>query len=185
MQQEVQYREIEKDELTLELFSEFKRRQEVNLCWRREDGQWVIKEDPFIDDWSREDYQFLVQCLLGTIEKGGLVYGAFVNGKLKGFTSVEAEFLGKNKDFLDLTSIHVSQDMRGMGIGKKLFLTAADWARQHGAKRLYISSHSAAETQNFYRSLGCADTSEPIAEHVEREPYDCQLEYNLTEPKQS
>ena len=69
MQQEVQYREIEKDELTLELFSEFKRRQEVNLCWRREGGQWVIKEEPFIDDWSREDYQFLVQCLLGTIEE--------------------------------------------------------------------------------------------------------------------
>ena len=69
-----------------------------------------------IDDWSREDYQFLVQCLLGTIEKGGLVYGAFVNGKLKGFTSVEAEFLGKDKDFLDLTSIHVSQDMRGLSL---------------------------------------------------------------------
>lgn len=37
----------------------------------------VIKSDPFIDDWSEEDYAFLVSCLKNTLATGGFVYGAF------------------------------------------------------------------------------------------------------------
>jgi predicted N-acetyltransferase YhbS len=37
---------------------------------------------------------------------------------LKGFSSVEPDLFGKNKEYLDLSSMHVSEDMRGKGIGK-------------------------------------------------------------------
>ncbi|MCI8831656.1 MAG: GNAT family N-acetyltransferase [Lachnospiraceae bacterium] len=173
----VEYRSLTKNEVTVQLFGCFIRRQIVTKCWRKEDGKWVIKDAPFIDDWSPEDYQFLVECLKKTIEKGGLVLGAFSQGELKGFTSVEAEPLGKEKQYLDLTSLHVSQDMRRKGIGKALFLKAAAWAKGKGAKKLYISAHSAAETQSFYRGLGCVDAEEINREHAEREPFDCQMEY--------
>ena len=80
---------------------------------------------------------------------------------------------------MDLSSIHVSEDMRGHGIGKQLFQLAAAWAKSNGAKKLYISAHSAVESQAFYHAMGCVEAMEYKKEHVEQEPYDRQLEYWL------
>lgn len=77
MAEKVQYRELEEDEMERGLFSEFRRHQVVTDCWRRIDGMWVIWPDPFIDEWSGEDYVFLVQCLKNTVHTKGVVYGAF------------------------------------------------------------------------------------------------------------
>lgn len=175
----VQYRKLGTDEITVDLFRTFRRRQIVTDCWRKENGQWVIKSDPFIDDWNQNDHKFLVRCLKNTLSTGGLVYGAFVNGELKGFTSVEGAPIGSRLQYMDLTSIHVSQDMRGQGIGRELFAAAKSFAREKNAEKLYISAHSAVESQAFYRAMGCAEAEEYISEHVEREPYDCQLECPL------
>ncbi|MEN2598616.1 GNAT family N-acetyltransferase, partial [Acinetobacter baumannii] len=72
----------------------------------------------------------------------GFVYAAFYDGVLKGFVSVESGLFGKEQKYLDLSSIHVSEDMRHSGIGKTLFLAAKEWAKKHGAEKLYISAHS-------------------------------------------
>lgn len=175
----VMYRELEANEIERQLFAQFIRRQEVTMCRRREKGEWVVREDPFIDDWTEEDYQILIKCLKNTVHTGGFVYGAFAGGVLKGFTSVEAALFGGENRYLDLSCIHVSEDMRGRGIGQKLFAAAAEWAGQKGAGKLYISSHSAVETQAFYQAMGCVEAQEYNKEHVEREPYDCQLEYRI------
>lgn len=100
----------------------------------------------------------------------------FVGGKLKGFASVEGAPLGKDGVYRDLTSIHVSEEFRGRGWGRKLFDCAKGWAKAHGAEKLYISSHSAVESQAFYRAMGCTDALERIQEHVQKEPLDRQLE---------
>lgn len=178
----IQYRELKAEEIDLPLFSAFRRRQVVTDCYRRkeDDSGWVIREDPFVDEWSAEDYAFLVECLKNTVCTGGLVYGAFYENRLKGFVSVEAELFGTKKEYLDLTSIHVSEDMRGRRIGAALFHYAAKWAKEHGGIKLYISSHSAVETQAFYEAMGCVDAAEKNKMHVEREPYDRQLEYVLS-----
>lgn len=173
------YRSIESTELNRSLFRSFRRRQVVNDCYRRVDGQWVIRSDPFIDEWNEEDYKELIACLKNTVETGGIVYGAFDGDVLKGFTSVEAGAFGSRRQYLDLSCIHVSEDMRGRGIGGRLFEMACGWAREHGAKKLYISAHSAVETQAFYRARGCVEAEEYNMEHVEREPYDCQMECRL------
>ena len=60
-----------------------------------------------------------------------------------------------------------------------LFEHCAQWAREDGAQKLYISAHSAQETQAFYAAMGCVDTLWPSPEHVALEPFDCQLEYTL------
>lgn len=175
----VQYKKLNPDEITMDLFRTFRRRQVVTDCWRRENGQWVIKSDPFIDDWNTEDYDELVRCLKNTLATGGLVYGAFVSGELKGFASVEGTLIGSRLQYADLSSIHVSQDMRGQGIGRELFAAAKSFAREKKGQKLYISAHSAVESQAFYRAMGCVEAEEYIPEHVEREPYDCQLECPL------
>ena len=89
---------------------------------------------------------------------------------------MEGKPFGSKGQYRDLTSLHVSRDKRGHGIGRTLFQKAADWARSRGAEKLYISSHSAVETQAFYRAMGCVEAQEYQYAHVEKEPYDCQLE---------
>ena len=65
------------------------------------------------------------------------------------------------------------------GIGKALFLAAKGWARKRGGRKLYISSHSAAETQAFYQAMGCVDAQVYVQAHVDAEPFDRQLECAL------
>lgn len=172
----IEYRWLKMEEINRELFGAFVRRQVVVDCWRQEEGKWVIKPDPFVDDWGEVEYQELVCCLKNTLATDGMVQGAFVNGELKGFVSVEGTPIGSRKQYMDLSSIHVSQDMRRSGIGKELFSLAKQFAKERNAEKLYISSHSAVESQAFYRSMGCVEAEEYNQEHVEREPYDCQLE---------
>lgn len=172
----LQYRNLSANEISRTLFRGFIRRQIVNECWRRENGGWVVREDPFIDDWSEADYETLITCLRHTAASGGFVYAAFSDGILKGFVSVEPELFGGEHRYLDLSSIHVSEDMRHCGIGRMLFSAAKEWAGQHGAGKLYISAHSAVESQAFYRNMGCVEAAVYHPGHVEAEPYDCQLE---------
>ena len=123
----IQYRRLEKHELTPELFQDFIRHQTVQDCYRKREGRWVIEPAPFIDDWSREEYDFLVQCLKDTIDGNGAVYGAFqaealgLPGILKGFVSVEGGHMGSRGQYRDMTSLHVSEDLRGHGAGRQLF----------------------------------------------------------------
>ena len=172
----IEYRNITEKELTMDLFSKFIRRQVVTKVWRRENGQWIIKEEPFIDDWTPEDFAFGISCIKNTVKTGGLLYGAFSDGALKGFVSVEAEIFGGIHKYMDLTSIHVSADMRKSGIGRQLFYKAKEWAKEKGAKKLYISSHSAVESQAFYKSMGCSEAAVYNKSHTEKEPFDVQLE---------
>lgn len=177
---QIQYRTVQESELTRELFRGFIRRQTVVNCLRRtEDGDWQIRNDPFTDDWSEEDYQTLIHCLCNTVQTGGFVCAAFCDGVLKGFVSVESKLFGGENRYLDLTSIHVSEDMRRKGIGKHLFCTAKEWAKKNGAAKLYISAHSAVESQAFYQSMGCRDATEINPEHAEAEPFDRQMECPL------
>lgn len=172
-------RRISAQELDIPLFSDFHRRQQVTRCWRKIHHQWVVVDNPFVEDWSEAEYAFLVRCLRNTIAAGGVVYGAFPEGKLKGFASVENTFFGSRKQYLELSCIHVSEDCRGAGIGRKLMEEAKAWARARGAEKLYISAHSAVESQAFYQAMGCREAEEYNRSSVEKEPDDCQLELSL------
>lgn len=179
MEISMQYIELKVHEINRKLFEHFQRHQTVSQCWRKIDGKWCVKDVPFTEDWNEEEYSELVTCLKNTITSGGIVIGAFSNVMLKGFVSVESAFFGTNSEYLDLSSIHVSEDMRGKGIGKELFQLARTWAKKHGAKKLYISAHSAVESQAFYHAMGCGEAQEYNQLHVEKEPCDCQLECKL------
>lgn len=176
----MEYRILETAEINERLFFNFERRQEVTRCWRKIDDEWIIHDVIFIDQWGDDEYTTLIKCLKNTKSTGGVIFGAFFNSQLKGFSSVESHFFGKNKEYLDLSNIHVSEDFRGKSVGKKLFKMACTWAKMRGAKKLYLSAHSAVESQAFYNSIGCVEAKEYNQEHVQKEPYDCQLEYLLS-----
>ena len=171
----INYRKLTADEINPQLFGSFNRYQEVTKCLRKIDGEWVIKDITFTEQWTADDYI----TLCGYLINSGVVYGAFDGDKLIGFTSLESEFFGTACKYLQLSCIHVSNEYRGKGIGRQLFALIADSAKKAGADKLYISAHSSVESQAFYKSIGCVETVEYNAKLTELEPCDCQLEFIL------
>jgi len=107
------------------------------------------------------------------------VFGAFEKERLVGFASVENQLFGSRMQYVQLSCIHVSEEWRGKGIGKRLFVIAVEGARRLGAEKLYISAHSSKESQAFYHAMGCIEAIEYNKELAEAEPCDCQLEFIL------
>ena len=83
------------------------------------------------------------------------------------------------EEYLQLSELNVSQPLRGQGIGRELFRLACEQARTRGAQKLYLSAHSAEETQAFYRAMGCVEAAWYHPELVALEPCDCQMEFLL------
>ncbi len=176
---EVSCRLLAETELNVELFSAFHRYQNVTRCWRRENGAAVLKNIAFTEEWLPEDYCFLVKCLRNTVATGGAVAGAFQNGSLIGFASLENTRTGSRGQYLQLSSLHVSAEFRGRGIGRTLFSMMVGEGRNRNAEKLYISSIPAEETQAFYRASGCVDAEEVLEDLPAHDPCDCMLEYAL------
>ncbi len=154
----------------------FIRRQVVTECWRNIGGQWQLRPIAFIDDW--ESPRRKTEQILDAIRQGNPVIGAFARGRLVGFAML-GERLGSRGQYIDLSSLHVSEPWRGQGIGRRLFAAACDAARALGADKLYISAHSAKESQAAYRALGCVHAAEVDPAHAAKEPCDVQMEYDL------
>ena len=176
---EIQYKKLKANEITVDLFKDFNRYQKVTKCWRKVEDKWVLEDIAFTEEWTSKEYEFLVKCLQNTVNTGGVVFAAFKDESLAGFVSVENTFFGSQKEYLQLSSIHVTFEGRGMGIGRKLFDLAVNSARDMGAKKLYISAHSSEESQAFYKKLGCVEAMEYNKKLVDDEPCDCQLEFEL------
>lgn len=87
---------------------------------------------------------------------------------------------GSRNQYLQLSNLHVSAEYRGRGIGRLLFRAACRRAAELRAERLYISSHSAEETQAFYRALNCTEAEELMPDLFELEPCDCHLEFRFS-----
>ncbi len=175
----IKYRLLGIEDLATSLFEPFIRYQEVNGCYRKEENAWIIKDICFIEDWNNQDKEYLIECLQNTIKTNGFIYGAFNYDDLVGFVSVEGEYFGSTNQYLQLSSLHVSLPYRRLGIGKELFLLAETCARKTSASKLYLSTHSAKESQAFYRNLGCVDAQEVNQKLFDLEPVDCHLEYQL------
>ncbi len=128
---------------------------------------------------ERRRIHLFVRLLKNTLNTGGDVIAALEGNRLLGFASVENQPFGPQNEYLQLSSLHVSNGMRGHGIGSHLFAMSCLSAAQRGAKKLYLSGHSAEETQAFYRAMGCVEAAWYHSELVAAEPCDCQLERQL------
>jgi ribosomal protein S18 acetylase RimI-like enzyme len=174
----IEIREIHAGQLRPDLLIDFDRTQEVKRVVRIVNGQKRVVHDPFVESWDHElKREIVFGDFAESLEVGGRVYLAYEGGQLLGFATLEGELMGPKAAYLQLIQLHVSFPDRGRGVGAILFDTCAKMAKTMGAKKLYISSHSALETQAFYKKMGCKDAEWIFQDQVEREPYDIQLEY--------
>lgn len=161
------------------LLKNFNRYQETKRVWYQENNQYNLKAGHFVEQWDDEKKALVIQSLQDCIRSGGIVVGVYVDKDLIGFANVEAEFFGSNKEYLELPYIHVSNEFRNYGIGKKIFELSCQEAKRLGAKKLYIAAHPSEESQAFYQAVGCIYAVEINQEIFDKEPLDIQLEFTL------
>ena len=111
-----------------------------------------MKDIAFIEQWDNNLKKEIVNVdFRNCLNSGGIVWGVFNEyNEIVAFASLSSNFFGSENQYLQLMQIHVSYDYRNKGIGKELFKVSAEKARQMGAKKLYISTHSSEESQFLY-----------------------------------
>lgn len=158
---------------------DFIREQEVRECWRCTDDGWQLVPVSFTEQWDRERLREEAAELIGRNRRGMPVFVACAGTAVIGFAALGGR-LGSEGQYLELVGYHVSSPWRGRGAGKLLFEAACNAAREQGAAKLYISAHSSKESQAVYRALGCTLAAEPDPERVKAEPFDVQMEFDLS-----
>ena len=177
---DIQYRQLSTGYITLDMLNQFNRYQKVEKSWRKKNGEWVLVDNPYVEEWDEVKKQKLAtDDFSQIINSGGVLFCAYDGDKLIGFSGIDGNFIGSRNQYLWLVYLHVSYEYRGKGIGRKLFLLTANAAKRLAARKLYISANSSKESQAFYRSIGCVDTEEVIPALFEAEPYDVHMEYVL------
>lgn len=155
------------------------RTQWVGQCWRRQDGDWVLKDLGYTEDWNAAKKNSVARALKKN--RKGRVFGYRDKGCILAVASVGGKPLesGGQAKRLELELLVVSKELRGKGLGRALFERCARFAKKAGAHRLYISSHSSRETVAFYKAMGCVVTHELDPGLFYKEPFDVHLEFDL------
>ena len=180
IENEIVIRELVKADLVPNLLEHFNRYQEVVNIYRIIDGDKLLVENPFMENWDNHlKAEIVNEDFTNCINSGGVVFGAFYNDNLIAFASILHNYFGSEKQYVQLMQLHVSNEYRNLGLGKQLFVVCVKKAKEWGAKKLYISGHSAEESQQFYKAVGCVDAKEINDKIAAHEPFDIQLEYKI------
>lgn len=176
---ETTYKELTQADLHSEALQKFNRFQETTKTWVNHDGVLRLEDTCFVDEWDAKKKAQVIESLQHCICTGGVVFGAYQENALIGLANIENKFFGSNNQYLELHYIHVSNGIRHTGIGRRMFAMCCEKATTKGARKLYISAHSAQETQSFYIAMGCVLAQEINQEILKQEPLDIQLAFVL------
>jgi len=191
------YKELSIDDLKDDLLDHFNRYQKINNYWKKNnDGVWVLMnrnnlingfentDNIYDDNWDKNEKIRIINIKMrDSIVNGGFVIGVYLNNNLIAFANLPGGLFGGNNEYIKLTMLHVSNEYRNMGIGKKLFGICVEKAKTAGAKKIFISAHFSEETQSFYKKMGCIDAiyvSKDISEYHPGD--DRQLEFIIETP---
>lgn len=153
--------------------------QYIKNAWREIDGERkLVKIDYFDPDWPN-GFEEHLERLEKTIDEGGIVIGAYTSERLVGIASVNRSQFGSRNKYILLDQLFITKDHRNQGIGKRLFVEAAEIAKDWDATKLYICAGSAEETIAFYRAIGCSDAEEIDQKLYDDDPRDMHLEFDL------
>lgn len=125
--------------------------------------------------WSEDEVEDFIRALTLKIKGGGRLVGAFDNDLLVGIAALGGEFIGENRDELQMAFLYVSHAYRRQGIAHRLMDRMCELARERGAKRLYISATETESAVGFYLNYGCRLASDVNAELYALEPHDIHM----------
>ena len=167
-------------------------RDEVELMWtidRSEvhhytyelrEGELVRVPNYFeVPGWRPDAAAKETPVLLDGFDRGGTFVGVFDAEALIGMSVLESARVGRDHDQMQLSYLYVSRTYRGRGVGMQLFEAAVSFAREAGAKGLYVSAAPTENTVDFYLNRGCVLAPEPDPALLAAEPDDIHLVYLL------
>lgn len=156
------------------------RREVIHNTFHLVDGALELRPGYFnMQGWPPGDHDLSTRILRDCCDHGGWCYGLFDDTQLVGVAVLESRFIGQPADMLQLVFLHVSCDYRDQGLGRQLFMRAAEVARAQGARRMYISATPSEHTIHFYLGLGCMLSPRPAPALLALEPDDIHLEFAL------
>jgi GNAT superfamily N-acetyltransferase len=159
------------------------RSEEIDGFYVLEAGELVLVVEEFLaSSWHPDFIASSTPDFERVWDTGGQFWGAFDGATLAGIAVLLVEPIGEPPDMVQLEFLHVSRPYRNRGLGRRLFLHAAEQARRLGARRLYISATPSRHTVSFYTGIGCYLSPQPVPALLEREPEDIHLEYRLNAP---
>ena len=127
----IQYKELDKSDIKQNLLEDFDRYQEIKQYYKKENGNWILKDHVFFGNWNKERYEEVNDIMKNTIiNKSGSVFGAFDGKKLIGFAVLGHKTFGTKNQYIELKFIHVSNGYRHKGIGKELFKYCIEKAKE-------------------------------------------------------
>ncbi len=170
----IEYKILKETDISESFLDGYKRFYRTRkMCYLFED-ELLVKDIDFIDDWDTVKLKSISLYLKGCIKRGGVVVGAFDEGRTVGFANLEPKIY--LEEYIVMPYIHVTSDYRGKGIGRILFSMLEEEARKLGGKKLYISTHPDVSAQRFYDSVGTVLATRFIKEIYDDEPADIQRE---------
>ena len=171
----MEYRSLKEKEFNR--FGEIDRTETVEHIYYYKQGKLeLVKEFYQIPKWSQDQVQEHISTFKDIDRRGGFIFGAFDGSALVGIISLEKEFIGSNKDQLNLAGLWVSKNYRKLGVGKTLVELVKDKAKEMGARKLYVSATPSENTVHFYMNRGFELAKEVDKRLYELEPGDIHME---------
>lgn len=157
-------------------FSEIDRSEEVRTHYRQTGT--TLSAEPVTDsvpDFSPEgDYHSvpqLVKTWQPVVDAGGVLLGAFADGRLAGIALLGTEVAAGVRQ---LALLYVSRPYRRRGVANALVDEVERLARKQGARALYGSATPSDSAVGFYLARGFRPT-EPLPEPFAKEPDDIHM----------
>lgn len=173
-------RTVELSATDLPRIGEIDRSETISFEYAHEDGRLIRRPAELqARSWSPVKVARLVGWLEPKLSSGGAIWGALDGPRLVGVSVLSGEFLGADRDQLQLAFLHVSNGYRRRGIARMLMKEACDRARSRGARQLYISATPSESAIGFYLSHGCRLAAAVDPALYAEEPLDIHLTLDL------
>jgi N-acetylglutamate synthase-like GNAT family acetyltransferase len=128
-------RELRFEDINRNILDDFNRYQDVERCYRNENGNWVLKDIKYIENWDKNEMDSIISDFINIIDENGYVFCAYKNEKIIGFAMLlNKPFVSRNQ-YIQLSNLQVSCEYRYKGIGKKLFELCIQKTKKSGLKK--------------------------------------------------
>ena len=167
-------RPLERDDIAR--LPEIDRSEEADQLYVVRDHQLVLLDEGFTHPgWDQAYYDVRLPRLYTSYDHEGSGWSILTDDRLVGISVLDGRWIGPARDTLDLTFFHVSRELRGQGVGRKLWDLSLNLARSRGAKHLYVSSSDSRNTVDFYLARGLTLAAPPDPALFEVAPTDIHL----------
>ena len=170
------YRLLGADEL--ERLRELDRSEHITTVYTT-DGTTLVPHavdwhDPGWHDGSGDhSFAHMIEFCRGHLDTGARALGCFAaDGPLVGLGVMTPEI---EPGVAQLAFLHVSQAYRRLGIASELVDRLVDWAREAGAREIYVSATPGESAVSFYQRAGFRITDRPNPALLALEPEDIHL----------